>query len=324
MAASMSRALSLRTRVLSIGSPAARVLPARRSRDSHTSRTASPCGDACTCRGRTRRLPDRTTCRNPCTGWAAAGRPAHPLHAPKRILLALDGDDLVERLDLVVTQVRAHAQRPRVRLREVNIQDVPPVDLAADRDPVHGDRDLLSRPRAVEALLPASNRLDPAERAAVLPHERLARPDACREDSHAEDRRLGRSEDMLTEEQELRGVRHRLAARRLEGALPLVPPRAVVLDEPIDDVALQEREVRMLEARGLRVRKYLQVERQDRTEERVLRRRGVGDVAPRDRPDPRVLDRDRGLLAPVGQAFERADRVGLDEDAFVLRLDVDL
>src|SRR6266571_6419613 len=260
MAASMSRALSLRTRVPSTDSPAARVLPARRSRDSRRSRIASPSGDACTCTVRTRRLPARTTCRNPCTGGAAARRPADRLHAPKRILLPLDRDELVERLDLVVTEVRAHAQRPRVRLREVDVQDVPSVDLPADRDPVHGDRDLLSGPCAVETLLPAPDRLDPPERPAVLAHQRLGRPDAAREDAHPEDRRLRRPEDVLSEEQELRGIRHRLAARRLEGALPFVPPRAVVLDEPIDDVALQEGEVRMFEAGGLRVREDLQVE----------------------------------------------------------------
>src|SRR5438128_11523326 len=111
MAASMSRALSLRTRVLSTGSPAVRVLQARRSRDSRTSRTAFPSGDACTCRARTRRPPDRTTCRSLCTGASAAGRPAVPLHSPERVLLALDADDLIERLDLVLTEVRADPQR---------------------------------------------------------------------------------------------------------------------------------------------------------------------------------------------------------------------
>src|SRR6266487_402892 len=238
MAASMSRVSSLRTRVPSTTSPAVRVLPPRRSRDTRTSRTVSPSGGACTCRGRTRRLPARTTCRSPCTGVSAAAPPGVPLHCPERILLPLDADDLIERLGLVVGQVPADPQRPRVRLREVDVQDVPAVDLAADRDPVHGDRDLLSRPGPLQALLPAPDRLDPADRAAVLAHERLARPDAPGEDAHPEDRRFRRPEDVFSEEQELRRIRHRLAARRLDRALPLFPPRLIVLDESVDDVAL--------------------------------------------------------------------------------------
>src|SRR5207244_4880914 len=160
IAASMSRSSSLRIRVPSTTSPVARALPARHIRGIRTSRSACPCGDACTCRGRTRRPPGRTTCRSPCTRDAAAIALGALLHSPKRVLLPFDRADLIERRALVVGQVRPPPKCAGIRFREVHVQDVAAVDLPADRDPVHRDRDFLSLVRAFEGFLSAPNRLD--------------------------------------------------------------------------------------------------------------------------------------------------------------------
>src|SRR5207244_4198148 len=213
IAASMSRSSSLRIRVPSTTSPVARALPARRTRGIRTSRNACPCGDACTCRGRTRRPLGRTTCRSPCTGGAAAIALGALLHSPKRVLLPFDRADLIERRELVVGQVRPPTERAGIRFREVHVQDVAAVDLPPDRDAVHRDRDFLSLVGAFEGLLPAPDRLDAPERPTVRPHDRFSRTDSAGQHADAEDRGLRGPEHMFAEEEELRRVRDLLAAR---------------------------------------------------------------------------------------------------------------
>src|SRR5881396_17103 len=176
MAESMSRLVSRRTFAASRSSPAARA-------------------------PRTRRPPARTTCRSPCTGASAAAAPGVPLHAPKRVLRSFDLREFFEGGDLVRVQVLPSAEGPGVRLGEVHVEDVAGLDLSADRDPVDGDRDLLSRARSVEALLAAPDRLDPTEGPSVFPHERFPAPDAPGEDAHAEDRGLRGPEDVVRQEQ---------------------------------------------------------------------------------------------------------------------------
>src|SRR5947208_229059 len=201
MAASMSRSVSRRTFAASTSSPVARAPRARRTRGNRRRRIAFPSGNACTCRGRTRRPLARTTCRSPCTGASAAAALGVPLHAPKRVLLSFDLREFFEGGDLVRVQVLPAAEGPGVRLGEVHVEDVAGLDLSADRDPVDGDRDLLSRARSVEALLAAPDRLDPTEGPSVFPHERFPAPDAPGEDAHAEDRGLRGPEDVVRQEQ---------------------------------------------------------------------------------------------------------------------------
>src|SRR3989449_5401014 len=324
IAASMSRSSSLRIRVPSTTSPVARALPARHIRGIRMSRSACPCGDACTCRGRTRRPPGRTTCRSPCTDVAAAIALGALLHSPERVLLPFDRADLIERGELVVGQVRPPPEGARIRFREVHVQDVAAVDLPPDRDAVHRDRDLLSLVRPFEGFLPAPDRLDAAERPAIRPHDRFPRADSTGQDADAKDCGLRGPEHVLSEEKQFRGVRDLLAARLGQLPFPLVSPSLIVFDETIDHVVLEQLQVRMVSEGGLRVRQNLQVEGEDRAVQRILRRRGVRDVSARDRSEPGELDRDRRLLAFVREAFEGPDRVRLHEDPFVLRLDVDL
>src|SRR3989442_6209654 len=181
MAASMSRASSLRVRVPSTTSPVARAPPAHRIRGTRMCRSVCPCGDVCTCTARIHRPLGRTTCRSPCRGISAAVAPGVRLHAPERVLLPFDRADLVERLDLVVGQIRPPPERTSVGFREIHVEDVAAVDLPPDRDAVHGDRDFLSLVRTVEALLPAPDRLDSAQRSAIRAPGRLARTDFARE-----------------------------------------------------------------------------------------------------------------------------------------------
>src|SRR3990172_3853022 len=188
MACSMSPSRSRRTFAPATSSPAARAPRPRRTRGIRTSRIASPCAGACTCTAHTRRPPGRTTCRSPCTGAARGARPGVRSHPPKRIPPPFDRADLREGLVLVVAQVRMVPEGAGIRFRQVDVQDVPAVDLAPDRDPVHGDRDLLPLGRLVEGLLPAPQGLDPPEGLPVLAHEGLPCPDPAREDAHAEDR----------------------------------------------------------------------------------------------------------------------------------------
>src|SRR5712691_4213922 len=129
---------------------------------------------------------------------------------------------------------------------------------------------------------------------------------------------------MFAEEQEFRRVRDLLPARLGQLSLPLVAPRLVVFDEAVNDIVLEQLQVRMFSEGGLRVRQNFQVESEDRTVQWILRRRGVRNVPSRDRSEPGELDRNRRLLAFVCQAFEGTDRVRFYEDPFVLRLDVDL
>src|SRR2546426_4797006 len=201
IAASMSRSSSLRIRVPSTTSPVARALPARHIRGIRTSRSACPCGDACTCRGRTRRPPDRTTCRSLCTDGAAAVALGALLHPPKRVLLPFDRADLVERRELVMGQVRPPAEGPGIRFREVHVQHVAAVDLPPDRDALHRDRDFLSLVRALEGFLPAPDRLDAPESPTIRAHDRFPRTDPTGEHANAEDRRLRGPEHMLAEEE---------------------------------------------------------------------------------------------------------------------------
>src|SRR2546425_2728749 len=324
IAASMSRSSSLRIRVPSTTSPVARALPARRTRGIRTSRNACPCGDACTCRGRTRRPLGHTTCRSPCTDVAAAIALEALLHSPKRVLLPFDRADLIERRALVVGQVRSPPKCAGIRFWEVHVQDIAAVDLPPDRDAVHRDRDFLSLVRPFEGFLPAPDRLDAAERPAIRPHDRFPRADSTGQDADAKDCGLRGPEHVLSEEKQFRGARDLLAARLGQLPFPLVSPSLIVFDETIDHVVLEQLQVRMVSEGGLRVRQNLQVEGEDRAVQRILRRRGVRDVSARDRSQPGELDRDRRLLAFVREAFEGPDRVRLHEDPFVLRLDVDL
>src|SRR5213594_3670525 len=322
MAASMSRSSSLRIRVPSTTSPVARALPARHIRGIRMSRSACPCGDACTCRGRTRRPPGHTTCRSPCTDVAAAIALGTLLHSPKRVLLPFDCADLIERRKLVVGQVRPPPKCAGICFREVHVQDVAAVDLPPDRDAVHRDRDFLSLVRAFEGFLAAPDCLDSSERPAIRSHDRFPRTDPTGQDADSKDRRLRGPEDMFSEEEELRGVRDLLSARLGQLPFPLVPPGLIVFDETVDHIVLEELQVRMFSEGGLRVRQDLQVEGEDRAGQRILRRRGVRDVPSRDRSEPGELDRDRRLLAFVREPLEGPDRVRLHEDPFVLRLDV--
>src|SRR6266566_8976868 len=134
MAASRSRSSRFRIRVPSTTSPVAQALPAHHIRGIRTSRTVCPCGDVCTCTGRIRRPPGRTTCRSPCKGISAAVAPGGRLHAPEWVLLPFDRADLVERLDLVMGQIRPPPQRARIGFREVHVEHVAAVDLSSDRD----------------------------------------------------------------------------------------------------------------------------------------------------------------------------------------------
>src|SRR2546425_8969016 len=223
IAASMSRSSSLRIRVPSTTSPVARALPARHIRGIRTSRSACPCGDACTCRGRTRRPPGRTTCRSPCTDVAAAIVLGALLHSPKRVLLPFDRADLIERREFVVGQIRPPPEGAGIRFREVHVQDIAAVDLPADRDAVHRDRDFLSLVRPSEGFLPAPDRLDAPESPTIRPHDGFPRTDSTGQHADAEDRWLRGPEHMLAEEEELRGVRDLLATRLGQLSLPLVP-----------------------------------------------------------------------------------------------------
>src|SRR2546428_25296 len=150
------------------------------------------------------------------------------------------------------------------------------------------------------------------------------RTDSAREDSHAEDGGLRGPEDMFPQEEQLRGVRDLLPARLGQLPLALVAPRLVVFNEAVDDIVLEQLQVRMFPECRLGVRENFQVEREDRAVQRILRRRGIRDVPSRDRSEPGELDRDRRLLGFVREAFEGTNRVRVDEDPFVLRLDVDL
>src|SRR2546422_3139949 len=320
----MSRSSSLRILVPSITSPVARALPARRIRGIRRSRNACPCGDVCTCRGRTRRPPGRTTCRSPCTGDAVAVALGALLHSPEWVLLPFDRADLVERRELIVGKVRPPRKSAVVRFREVHVQDIAAVDLPPARDAVHRDRDFLSLVRAFEGFLPAPDRLDAPESPTIRPHDGFPRTDSTGQHADAEDRWLRGPEHMLAEEEELRGVRDLLATRLGQLSLPLVPPRLIILDKTIDYVVLEQLEVRMFSESGLRVRENFQVEGEDRAVQRILRRRGIRDVPSRDRSEPGELDRDRSLLALVRESLEGTDRVRFHEDPFVLRLDVHL
>src|SRR5467141_3139601 len=254
IAASMSRSSSLRIRVPSTTSPVARAPPARRIRGTRTSRNACPCGDACTCRGRTRRPPGRATCRSPCTDVAAAVALGARSHSPKWVLLPLDRADLVERLELVVGQVSSAAERPGIRFRKVDVQHVAPVDLPPDRDAVHRDRDFLSLVRAIEGFLPAPDRLDAPQSPTIRAHDRFPRTDPTGQHATAEDRGLRGPEHMFAEAEELRWIRDLLATRLGQLPLPLVPPRVIILDKTIDHIVLEQLEVRMVSESGLRVR----------------------------------------------------------------------
>src|SRR5438552_5198503 len=478
MAAAMSRFSSLRTRVPSISSPAARAPRSRRTRGTRMSRIVSPCGGACTCRDRTRRLPDRTTCRSLCKGGGTAAglgassptpstrlrskreggstrsrggadepnetgrededpREAHARdqhdrsddrakdrgriharageqeglrtsihpptdddradaqdglkgskqrgcarlqggkdcqdatrereqerpesqrtpqargpsedarehatflvakgictlcrgpektgsHAPKRVLLAFDCAHLVECLLLVVGQRRAVAERAGVRFRQVNVQQVSAAELPTDCDSVDRDCDLLSLVRSVQALLPAPDRLDTAEGTTVHPHDGLARPNPSGQDTYAKDRGFRCPEDVVAEEQELRRIRDFFAARLGQLPLALVPPCLVFFDEPVDHVVLEQLQVLVFSQRRLCVRQDFEVEGEDRSLEGIFHGRRVRDIPAGHGADSRELDRDCGLLALVRETFEGTDRIGLYEDAVLLRLDLDL
>src|SRR6266566_1662214 len=146
MAASRSRSSRFRIRVPSTTSPVAQALPAHHNRGIRTSRTVCPYGDVCTCTGRIRHPPGRTTCRSPCKGISAAVAPGVRLHAPKWVLLPFDRADLVERLDLVMGQIRPPPQRARIGItigRQINGGDVLYVDLPeADARALRGRTDL--------------------------------------------------------------------------------------------------------------------------------------------------------------------------------------
>src|SRR2546427_360987 len=313
IAASMSRSSSLRIRVPSTTSPVARALPARHIRGIRMSRSACPCGDACTCRGRTRRPPGHTTCRSPCTDVAAAIALEALLHSPKRVLLPFDRADLIERRALVVGQVRSPPKCAGIRFWEVHVQDIAAVDLPPDRDAVHRDRDFLSLVRAFEGFLPAPDRLDAPESPTIRPHDGFPRTDSAGQHTDAKDRRLRGSEHMFAEEEELRRIRDFLATRLGQLPLPLVPPRLIVFDEAVDHIVLEQLQVRMFSEGGLCIRENFQVEREDRAVQRILRRRGIRDVPSRDRSEPGELDRDRSLLALVRESLEGTDRVRFRE-----------
>src|SRR2546422_4610586 len=324
IAASMSRSSSLRIRVPSTTSPVARALPARHIRGIRTSRSACPCGDACTCTGRTRRPPGRTTCRSPCTDAFSAIAPGGPLHSPERILLPLDRAEFVEDLGLVVAQLLSAAERACVGLRQVHVQDAPDLDLPSDRDPIGGDRPLLPLNRPIEAFLTGSDRLDPPEGTSLLTHQGLASPDAPREHAHTEDGGLRGPERVVWKEEKFRGICDLLPARFLDLALPFVPPGLIVFDEPIDHITLEKLHVVVVLERGLRVRQDVQVERQDGAVQRILDRRRVRHIPSGDRSQAGELDRNARLLTFVREALEGTDRIGLHEDAILLRLDMDL
>src|SRR2546425_8968949 len=252
------------------------------------------------------------------------GRETTGSHAPKRVLVAFDCAELVERRELIVGQVRPPPKRGGARFREVKVQDGAPVDLPVDREAVPRDREFLPLVRAFEGFLSPPDCLDASERPTIRPHDRFPRTDPTRQDADAKDGRLRRPEHMLAEEEELRGVRDLLAAGLGQLALPLVPPRLIVLDETVDHIVLEQLQVRMFSDGGLGVRQDHQVEGEDRAVQRILRRRGICDISARNRSEAGELDWDRGLLAFVREALEGTDRVRLHEDPFVLRLDVDL
>src|SRR5205807_3466849 len=189
---------------------------------------------------RTRRPPARTTCRSPCTHASAATAPGGRSHSPKSVLLPFDRADLVEDHGLVMAHLLAAAEGASVGFGQVHIQDISRLDLPSDRDPVHGDRHLLSLNRSVETLLPASDRLDSTEGPSILTHERLPGSDAPAEDSHAKDRGLRGPEGVVGKEEQLRGIGDLLPARFFDLSFPFVPPGLIVLDQAVDDVALEE------------------------------------------------------------------------------------
>src|SRR2546428_14124552 len=88
---------------------------------------------------------------------------------------------------------------------------------------------------------------------------------------------------MFSQEEKLRRIRDLLPDGLGQLSLPLVAPRLIVFDEAVDDIVLEQFQIGGVSERGLRVRKNLEVERQDRAGQRVLRGRGVGDVPSRDR-----------------------------------------
>src|SRR2546422_9225851 len=134
-------------------------------------------------------------------------------HPPKRVLPAFDCANLVERLELVVGQVRPPPKYAGIRFREVHVQDVAAVDLPTDRDAVHRDRDFLSLVRAFEGFLAAPDCLDSSERPAIRSHDRLPRTDPTGQSADATDPRLRGPQGMFAEEEELRRVRDLLATR---------------------------------------------------------------------------------------------------------------
>src|SRR5207302_2632964 len=152
--------------------------------------------------------------------------------------------------------------------------------MQSDVDAVHGARQLVTLTRAVETLLPASDRFDPAEGPSVLTHERLPGSDAPAEDPHAEDRGLRGPEAVVGKEEQLRGIGDLLPARLFDLSFPFVPPGLIVLDQAVDDVALEELHLVVVLKRDLRVWQDLQVEGEDRPMQRVLDRRRIRDVAP--------------------------------------------
>src|SRR5439155_15181547 len=91
-------------------------------------------------------------------------------HSPTSVLLPFDRADLVEDQGLVMAHLFPAAEGAGVGFGKVHIQDITRLDLPPDRDPVDGDRHLLALTRPVEALLPASDRLDPAEGPSILTH----------------------------------------------------------------------------------------------------------------------------------------------------------
>ena len=105
--------------------------------------------------------------------------------------------------------------------------------------------------------------------------------------------------------------------------LLLLHPFLVVLDEPVDDVVGEDLE-RIVGQRVLGVREQGDVEAQDDAVLRLPIRSGVDEVLARDRPDLVLADGDLGRLALERQRLQRADGVGLDVDARLDRLDVDL
>src|SRR5207245_9162023 len=123
---------------------------------------------------------------------------------------------------------------------------------------------------------------------------------------------------MFAEEEQFRRVRDLLPARLGQLSLPLVAPRLVVFDEAVDDVVLEQLQVGMFPERGLRVREDLQVEREDRAAQRILRGRRGGHVPSRDRSEPGTLDRNRGRSAFVRAALAGSDSISLHHALSVL------